>query len=199
MEDIKKKYKLNLQFFAEQSDDGSNADNKDKETSNNDNNQEQADDPEKKFTQEEVNKMIKERVAREQKKADEKAKEAEKLAMMNKDQKAEYEREKLEKEVKELRAEKNLNEMRSEARKMLVSNEVDSTDDVVNLVVSETAEQTKENVEAFTKIIKKAVTNALKQHARQNIPTGSDGFTHTKSESNKNLAQIAKEKRIIKN
>ena len=44
---------------------------------------------------------------------------------------------------------KQLNEMRSEARKMLSEAEVDSSDEVVNLVVTDTAEQTKLNVEAF--------------------------------------------------
>ena len=46
-------------------------------------------------------------------------------------------------------SEKQLNEMRSEARKMLSEAEVDSSDEVVNLVVTDTAEQTKLNVEAF--------------------------------------------------
>ncbi len=55
----------------------------------------------------------------------------------------------MEKELEQLRSEKQLNEMRSEARKMLSEAEVDSSDEVVNSVVTDTAEQTKLNVEAF--------------------------------------------------
>lgn len=73
---------------------------------------------------------------------------------MNKDQKDEYEREQMEKELEQLRSEKQLNEMRSEARKMLSEAEVDSSDEVVNLVVTDTAEQTKLNVEAFSNAVK---------------------------------------------
>ena len=43
--------------------------------------------------------------------------------------------------------------MRSEARKMLSEAEVDSSDEVVNLVVTDT-EQTKLNVEAFSNAVK---------------------------------------------
>ncbi|HIE6179557.1 TPA: DUF4355 domain-containing protein, partial [Staphylococcus aureus] len=132
-------------------------------------------------------------------KAEEAAKEAAKLAKMNKDQKDEYEREQMEKELEQLRSEKQLNEMRSEARKMLSEAEVDSSDEVVNLVVTDTAEQTKLNVEAFSNAVKKAVNEAVKINARQSPLTGGDSFNHSTKNKPQNLAEIARQKRIIKN
>mgnify|MGYP002652791491 CR=1 FL=1 len=61
--------------------------------------------------------MIKDRLAREKRKSDERIKyaiqEAEKLAKMNKDQKSQYEIEKLLKENEELKAEKALSQTES--------------------------------------------------------------------------------------
>lgn len=125
--------------------------------------------------------------------------EAKRLAKMNKDQIAEYEREQMEKELEQLRSEKQLNEMRSEARKMLSEAEVDSSDEVVNLVVTDTAEQTKSNVEAFSNAVKKAVNEAVKVNARQSPLTGGDSFNHSTKNKPQNLAEIARQKRIIKN
>ncbi|HEA4274708.1 TPA: DUF4355 domain-containing protein [Staphylococcus aureus] len=157
--------------------------------------------------QKKVDEILERRVAHEKKKADEyakekaeeAAKEAAKLAKMNKDQKDEYERKQMEKELEQLRSEKQLNEMRSEARKMLSEAEVDSSDEVVNLVVTDTAEQTKLNVEAFSNAVKKAVNEAVKVNARQSPLTGGDSFNHSSKNKPQNLAEIARQKRIIKN
>ncbi|WP_146763992.1 capsid assembly scaffolding protein Gp46 family protein, partial [Staphylococcus aureus] len=82
-----------------------------------DNSDEQSQQNEKTFSQEEVSQLIKERIAREHKKSDERIKdavqEAEKLAKMNRDQKNQYELEKLIKENEELKAEKALSQMKS--------------------------------------------------------------------------------------
>ncbi|ARJ30534.1 DUF4355 domain-containing protein [Staphylococcus lugdunensis] len=130
----------------------------------------QSKDTDKTFTQEEVNQMIKDRVAREQKKAEEKAEEAAKLAKMNKDQKAEYEREKMEKELQQLRAEKATNEMRSEARAMLKEKNIDASDELLNFVVKEDANGTKESVDAFVDLLNGMVKTQVKEALRQESP-----------------------------
>ena len=130
----------------------------------------QSKDTDKTFTQEEVNQMIKDRVAREQKKAEEKAEEAAKLAKMNKDQKAEYEREKMEKELQQLRAEKATNEMRSEARAMLKEKNIDTSDELLNFVVKEDANGTKESVDAFVDLLNGMVKTQVKEALRQESP-----------------------------
>ena len=126
----------------------------------------QSKDTDKTFTQEEVNQMIKDRVAREQKKAEEAAK----LAKMNKDQKAEYEREKMEKELQQLRAEKATNEMRSEARAMLKEKNIDASDELLNFVVKEDANGTKESVDAFVDLLNGMVKTQVKEALRQESP-----------------------------
>ncbi|UMT79950.1 DUF4355 domain-containing protein [Staphylococcus roterodami] len=198
------KLKFNLQFFADQSDNpdepGGDGKKGDPDKKENDEGTEITFTPEQ---QKKVDEILERRVAHEKKKADEyareKAEEAAKLAKMNKDQKDEYEREQMEKELEQLRSEKQLNEMRSEARKMLSEAEVDSSDEVVNLVVTDTAEQTKLNVEAFSNAVKKAVNEAVKVNARQSPLTGGDSFNHSSKNKPQNLAEIARQKRIIKN
>ena len=90
---------------------------------------------EKTFSQEEVSQMIKDRLARERRKSDERIKdaiqEAEKLAKMNKDQKSQYEIEKLLKENEALKAEKALSQMRNETRTMLSESGVENFDDQI--------------------------------------------------------------------
>ncbi|HDE0488258.1 TPA: DUF4355 domain-containing protein [Staphylococcus aureus] len=198
------KLKFNLQFFADQSNDPDEPGGDGKK--GNPDKKEYDEGTEITFTpeqQKKVDEILERRVAHEKKKADEyakeKAEEAAKLAKMNKDQKDEYERKQLEKELEQLRSEKQLNEMRSEARKMLSEAEVDSSDEVVNLVVTDTAEQTKLNVEAFSNAVKKAVNEAVKVNARQSPLTGGDSFNHSTKNKPQNLAEIARQKRIIKN
>ncbi len=202
------KLKFNLQFFADQPDDPDEPGGDGKK--GNSDKKENNEGTEITFTpeqQKKVDEILERRVAHEKKKADEyarekaeeAAKEAAKLAKMNKDQKDEYEREQMEKELEQLRSEKQLNEMRSEARKMLSEAEVDSSDEVVNLVVTDTAEQTKLNVEAFSNAVKKAVNEAVKVNARQSPLTGGDSFNHSSKNKPQNLAEIARQKRIIKN
>ncbi|HEB2172031.1 TPA: DUF4355 domain-containing protein [Staphylococcus aureus] len=202
------KLKFNLQFFADQPDDPDEPGGDGKK--GNSDKKEYDEGTEIIFTpeqQKKVDEILERRVAHEKKKADEyakekaeeAAKEAAKLAKMNKDQKDEYERKQLEKELEQLRSEKQLNEMRSEARKMLSEAEVDSSDEVVNLVVTDTAEQTKLNVEAFSNAVKKAVNEAVKVNARQSPLTGGDSFNHSTKNKPQNLAEIARQKRIIKN
>ncbi len=62
--------------------------------------------------------------------------------------------------------------MLTDQRKWLSKAEFDSSDDVVNLVVTDTAEQTKLNVEAFSNAVKIAVIEAVKVIARQWPLTG---------------------------
>ncbi|EGQ3290925.1 DUF4355 domain-containing protein [Staphylococcus pseudintermedius] len=164
------KLKFNLQFFSEEEADDEGA-NKNTE------NEEQNKKDEVTFTaeqQKKVDEIIERRVAQEKKKADEyakeKAEEAAKLAKMNKDQKAEYEREKLEAELNQLRAEKAMNEMRSEARVMFKDKDIDVSDELLDIVVSDSAETTKNNVDNLTKILDEMVQKKVQETLRQNSP-----------------------------
>ncbi|HDJ6465688.1 TPA: DUF4355 domain-containing protein [Staphylococcus aureus] len=169
------KLKFNLQFFADQPDDPEEP-GEDGKKGNLDK-KENGEGTEITFTpeqQKKVDEILERRVAHEKKKADEyakeKAEEAAKLAKMNKDQKAEYEREKLEAELKQLRAEKALNEMRSEARVMFKDKGIDVSDELLDIVVSDSAETTKNNVDNLTKILDEMVQKKVQETLRQNSP-----------------------------
>ncbi|HDJ3183857.1 TPA: DUF4355 domain-containing protein [Staphylococcus aureus] len=169
------KLKFNLQFFADLPDDPEEP-GEDGKKGNLDK-KENGEGTEITFTpeqQKKVDEILERRVAHEKKKADEyakeKAEEAAKLAKMNKDQKAEYEREKLEAELKQLRAEKAMNEMRSEARVMFKDKDIDVSDDLLDIVVSDSAETTKNNVDNLTKILDEMVQKKVQETLRQNSP-----------------------------
>lgn len=129
---------------------------------------------EKTFTQAELDDIVEKRVAREKKKAEQKAKdaaaEAEKLAKMNREQKADYEREKLEKELERYRKQEARLNMKNEAKKLFKESNVDSSDELLELVTSDTFDQTQENVEAFTTILNEMVETAVKDRLYSGSP-----------------------------
>lgn len=177
---MSKKLKLNLQHFAEG--EGDPAENNTEQAENDDPEQnEDSKQEEKTFTQEEVDQILKDRVAREKRKADEKAKEAEKLAKMNKDQKAEYEREQMQKELDAYKAKEARDEMKKHASDVFKQNEINATDDLLEIVTADTAEQTQANVQAFNDIlnnmVKEQVQAKLYQGTPKNYSSGSAGVT----------------------
>lgn len=129
---------------------------------------------EKTFTQAELDDIVEKRVAREKKKAEQKAKdaaaEAEKLAKMNREQKADYEREKLQKELEEYRRREARLNMKNEAKKLFKESNVDSSDELLELVTADTFDQTQENVEAFTIILNDMVEAAVKDRLYSGSP-----------------------------
>ena len=147
------------------------------ETKHNDNletTHEQTQQKEKTFSQEEVSQMIKDRLAREKRKSDERIKyaiqEAEKLAKMNKDQKSQYEIEKLLKENEELKAEKALSQMKNGTRSMLNESGLESFDDQIIILVNTDAEKTKKNVESFTNLLNQIVKINVEKALSQEPP-----------------------------
>lgn len=106
---------------------------------------------------------------------DDKLSEAEKLAKMTKEEKAEYKTRKLEKELADLKRQNSLSEMSKTARKMLADEEINIPDELLAHLVSESAEDTKTAVEAFGKMYKDAVQAAVKDALKGNAPKGGSG------------------------
>ena len=129
---------------------------------------EQSQQKEKTFSQEEVSQMIKDRLTRERRKSDERIKEAieeAEKAKMNKDQKNQYELEKLLKENEELKVEKALSQMKNETRSMLNESGLENLDQqIINIIVNTYAETTKKNVESYTNLLNQMVKLMLKKH-----------------------------------
>lgn len=127
------------------------------------------------FTQAQVDQMIKDRVARAEKDKQKAIDEAEKLAKMNADEKQKYEFEKLQQENEELRNEKNKYSLGREATKMLAENGITADDDVLNFVVREDAEATKQAVLAFSTLIQSKVDDAVKDKLKGQSPKSNVG------------------------
>lgn len=115
--------------------------------------------------------------------SDDKLSEAEKLAKMTKEEKAEYRARKLEKELNDMKKQNALSEMAKTARKMLSEEEISIPDELLSHLVSEEAEDTKASVEAFVKLYKKAVEDGVKEAVKGRTPkNGAGGSTITKEQ-----------------
>ena len=105
--------------------------------------------------------------------------EAEKLARMTKEQKAEYRQKQLEKEVEDLKREKAMSEMAGIAREMIAEEGINIPDKLLESLVREDATKTKETVEGFCKLFKESVQKAVKDALKSDPPSkgGSSGIT----------------------
>lgn len=138
---------------------------------------------EKKYSDADLDRIIGQKFAKWQKDQDKAVSEAEKLAKMDAQQKAEYERDQLQKRVAELEKKENRAEMGKVARGMLNEDGINITDDLVNMIITTDAESTKANVQQFSKLFKAAVQDAVKEALKGKTPgTGSSSGTVTKEQ-----------------
>lgn len=128
-----------------------------------------------------VQKAIQTAVSNAQKKwqtmTDGRVSEAEKLAQMTSEEKAEYRAKKAEQELADLKRQIALGDMAKTARKMLADEQITVPDEVIMNLVSDDAEKTKEAVEGFAKAFKEAVNAAVKEALRGNPPKAGSGGT----------------------
>lgn len=159
MEDIRK-IPLNLQLFA---DDGA-------ETEVDQTNVDAEKETEKTFTQDEVNKIVQDRLAKEKAKNEKAQEEAKKLAKMNAEQKNQYMVEQLQKELEEYKNKEAKNDMIKEANSMLKDNDITLPDEVVAMLIGDNAEDTKVCVDSFSKAFKTAVERAVNEKLKGKTP-----------------------------
>lgn len=162
--DLLKEQKINLQLFADDVEDSDDNDNKD--TSEKEGKKE----PEKKYSDEDLDRIISKKFAKWKQDQEKAVDEAKKLADMNAQEKAEYERDKIRKELDELKNEKVLNEMSKTARKMLSDEGINISDDLLANLVTTDAEKTKSVVNDFAKMFKNEVESAVKEALKGNPP-----------------------------
>ena len=121
-----------------------------------------------------VQKAIQTAVANAQKKwqtlTDTRVSEAEKLSQMTAEEKERYRADKLQKELDDLKRQNALTEMAKTARKMLADEEINIPDELLDHLVSETAEDTKAAVTSFVTLYKNAVQAAVKEALKGNPP-----------------------------
>ena len=191
--------KFNLQLFADDdsstSEDGKKSEQQAEEHQNETKKDEKKGEGEKKYTDADLNSIIDKKFAEWQKKKEKEVDEAKKLAEMNATEKAEYERDKLQKQLDEMMKEKSLTEMTKVARKMLSEDGINITDELLDNLVIDSAENTKEAVKSFIELFKSAVNDAVKDALKGKAPnnsTGSDSITKEKIMKVKDRAERQK-------
>lgn len=114
---------------------------------------EEPDKPKAKYTDEDVDNIVKAKLAKEREKTAAKVEEAAKLAKMNADQKKDYEAQQVLKRAEEAESKLAQLEMQAEARTMVSDLGVNLTDEDLALVVTTDADSTKTNVSRLTDLI----------------------------------------------
>lgn len=144
---------------------------------------------EKKYTDADVDAIIDKKFAKWQQAQDKaiadavaKVEEANKLAQMNDKEKADHERQAMEKELADLKAEKAYNGMLTEARAMLKADGLNVPDEIVSALVTDSAERTQNAVKAFSGLFQKAVEDAVKEKLGGSEPKRGSVSALTKNE-----------------
>lgn len=157
-----------LQFFAEQGNEGSDGAPNTESEQPNDSEEKQSEQQAKTFTQDEVNKIVSQRLERQKEQLKAKEDEAKKLSRMNAEQKANYELEKANKRAEEAAAKLARYEMRDSAKQMLADGGFSNADNsLLDLVVTDTAESTQENVNVLLTAIE-----AIREDERNKLLAG---------------------------
>lgn len=186
---------MKLQFFSENPDGGNDTPPAEQTTPPED--KPKGEGTGKTFSRDELAKIVaaetkKARASWEQE-AEAKKEEAKKLAKMNAEEKLQHELEQKEAEIAELKRGQTLNEMKSEASKMLSGAGLPQDDELLGLIVSEDAEATKKAVAVITNF----ASQIKKENARQSTPGEGGQFTADK-ETKQTVANLAAKNRIIK-
>lgn len=167
-------------FEGESGDNGGREDNPAEDNPAEDN--QGKDDPAKKYSDDDLDKIISKKFAEWQKKQQKAVDQAKKLAEMNAEERAKHERDELQKELDELKKANAVNELQREARKMLTAEGINAPDDLVKNLIGDDADATKAAITAFSKMYKAAVQAGIKDALKGKTPKGGGDATITKEE-----------------
>ncbi|MGN1014281.1 MAG: DUF4355 domain-containing protein [Butyricicoccus sp.] len=170
----------NLQLFAEDAgSDSGTAGNEQKDSTaadqQNESTKKQDGSKELKYTDKDLDDIIGKRFAKWQAQQQKAVDEAKKLAAMDAQQKVEYERDQLQKQLDELKKQASLTEMTKTARKMLSEGGITVPDELLAMMVSEDAESTKAAVDGFKEAFTNAVERAVKERLKGEPPRKGSG------------------------
>lgn len=181
---------FDLQLFAEDADaaaEGAESVDKAKDTDgdkgaeNGNQDAEKATTNKAKYTDADVDAMLNRKFAEWQKKKQKAVDEAKKLAEMDATQKAEYERDQIKKELEEYKRRDALSAMSKEARKILADKNITIPDELLGMMVTTEAEDTKTAVDSFAKLFSEAVEAAVKERLKGDPPRKGAGGVSTKT------------------
>ena len=140
----------------------------------------------KTYTEEEVNalidKVVGQKFAKWQKEQKKATDEAAKLATMTAQERAEHERDELQKQLDEYKRQATMAEMAKEARKIGKEQDVNIPDDILNSIITDNAETTQKNVNAFITAFKAAVLAEVKAQIGSKTPKKGGSGTVTKEQ-----------------
>jgi len=195
---------FNLQLFAEDGGDSGDDGSDDGDDGSDDGDDDHSDEPEKKYTDADIDKIVKERLARERKAAEKKARqqaEAEKLKNMTAAEKRDAEFEEMKARLATLEAEKNQASMLSTASDILKDAGIVVSSKLVGHLIAETADETKANVDEFVKLYNDAVNKGIKaaMKAAGSNPKKSGSSTLTKEDIMKVKNNFERQKLINEN
>lgn len=153
----------------------------------------------KKYSEAELDAIVQQRIKDEQEKAARAKTEAERLAQMNAQEKVEYERDQLQQKLDEMEKERAIAQMTSTARKMLADVNINVSDDIVSMLVSDDADKTKAAVDGFISLFNQSVQNAVKDALKGNPPKAGNAATVTKEQIMAIKDPIARQNAIREN
>lgn len=185
---MKRKTIYNLQLFADEpqnepANNPTETPDKSKSDGTQESNEDKAGEAQKKlYTDEDVDKLINRKFAEWQAKKDQEINEAQKLAEMNEQQKAEYKLDKLQKELDEYKNRETLSEMAKTARAILSEQNINIPDELVSVLVTTDADTTSANVKAFAKAFQSAVSQAVDSKISHREPKTGGSKTVTKDD-----------------
>lgn len=139
--------------------------------------QKPADDQKPKYTDRDLDEILNRKFARWQEKQQKAVDEAKKLAEMDAQQKAEYERDQLREELASLKRQASLAEMTKTARKILSDSGISVPDELLSVMVTTDAEETKTAVDGFADAFHAAVESAVKERLKGEPPRRGSGST----------------------
>lgn len=126
-----------------------------------------------KYSDKDVDEIVKKKQAKWQKQQEEKIKEleeAQKLEKMNEEDQLKYKLEKYEKELEAYKQRENQNAMAKVAKNMLFEEGIKVSDGLVANLITDEAESTKENVKDFAKEFKEAVDKGITEALKGKSP-----------------------------
>lgn len=159
---------------------------------------------EKKYTDDDVDEIVKKRLSRAQKKFEkeqqEKVDEAKKLAKMNADQKKEYQLDKMQKEAEEAKTKLARYEMRDTASAMFSDKGITASAEALDLVTTSEAESTQANVEKMIKVVQSMREQITKELTKGSTPRISgQGSTITREDIMKISDPVERQQKIQEN
>lgn len=193
-----KKTLFNLQLFAEEAaaETGTGTETTTEQTTEQSTEPEGSKAEEKKYTDADFDKKLNQKFAEWQKKKEQEIAEAEKLAKMNAEEKAnhnaqkEKERaDKAEARIAELERKDALAEMSKTARKMLADEGINISDELLSVLVTPEAEATQTSIKNFVKLFKAEVEKGIKAQATGTTPKIIQNNSEGLSEIEKRIAK----------